>query len=70
MDAAGAGGAAVPPPSNALVTPLLTDMYQITMAYSYCEPPRELLPQLMIVRRLPSSRFSHRAMRRVQREAR
>ena len=40
MNAAGAGGAAaVGPPSNPLVTPLLTDMYQITMAYSYCEPP-------------------------------
>ena len=69
-----AGGCGLCPGSHlgvhALVTPLLTDMYQITMAYSYCEPPRELLPQLMIVRRLPSSRFSHRAMRRVQREAR
>eukprot|EP01118_Nematostelium_gracile_P018801 TRINITY_DN8495_c0_g1_i1.p1 TRINITY_DN8495_c0_g1~~TRINITY_DN8495_c0_g1_i1.p1 ORF type:complete len:554 (-),score=141.34 TRINITY_DN8495_c0_g1_i1:31-1692(-) len=25
----------IPPPTNSLVTPLLTDMYQITMAYSY-----------------------------------
>jgi nicotinate phosphoribosyltransferase len=35
MDTTIAAGSAVPPPSNPLVTPLLTDMYQITMAYSY-----------------------------------
>ena len=37
-----AGSAVLRPPHNPLVTPLLTDMYQITMAYSYCAPPRAL----------------------------
>jgi len=30
----------VPPPSNSLVTPLLTDLYQITMAYGYWKGKR------------------------------
>ena len=25
----------IPPPTNPMVTPLLTDMYQLTMAYAY-----------------------------------
>ena len=47
MDAGGSGAAAVPsapPPSNPLVTPLLTDMYQITMAYAYWRSGRHEQP--------------------------
>ena len=29
------GGSHIPPPTNPLVTALLTDMYQLTMAYAY-----------------------------------
>ncbi|BFI36837.1 hypothetical protein MARPO_0010s0215 [Marchantia polymorpha] len=32
---AAGGSGSIPPPTNPLVTPLLTDMYQVTMAYAY-----------------------------------
>jgi len=47
--AAAGGGGIVGPPSNPLVTPLLTDMYQITMAYSYCKTQASSPAPCMIV---------------------
>ncbi|GJN22734.1 hypothetical protein PR202_gb10329 [Eleusine coracana subsp. coracana] len=45
MAAAMANGSArgrVPPPTNPMVTPLLTDLYQFTMAYAYWKAGKHL----------------------------
>ena len=37
-----ARGGAVPRPTNPMVTPLLTDLYQFTMAYAYWKAGKHL----------------------------
>jgi hypothetical protein len=41
-DARGGGGGGVPRPTNPMVTPLLTDLYQFTMAYAYWKAGKHL----------------------------
>ena len=36
------GGGGVPRPTNPMVTPLLTDLYQFTMAYAYWKAGKHL----------------------------
>jgi Nicotinate phosphoribosyltransferase (NAPRTase) N-terminal domain len=38
------GSAAVPPNVNSLVRPMLTDLYQLSMAYAYWDAGRHNLP--------------------------